>query len=432
VRPARRTLRACLLAQARAAALAARIEAAVARDHHARLHLVALALEPREEAAHALPAGPVAVEHEVLVVGRQLLERQVARHAAARARREQARLEAPARRCRERRHRARRQAPARIRHDPIARQPRGPPEALAGGTRARRTVEREERRSRRSEAAAAAVAGEALAVARAVAVLADHHAAPVGEPERGGDRFGEPPVRASAGRQGHAIHQQQAVAAQGVERLHRDLGGVVHGAARVEDARVAVAHEPIAQVGGLLARSRRQRRADLHARAGEAIRRALCHRRGGAGEDLQVAGGAPRLPGVRVEQAQVVEDLGRGAHRRARVGDAVSPLDRDRRRQLRHQVDIGPRQALEELARVGGERGDVAALALGVQRVEGERGLPRARHAGHHGERAQRDPARHARQVVGARVHDRDVGHLGGEAEALRDRRRAAPPALRR
>ena len=47
--------------------------------------------------------------------------------------------------------------------------------------------------------------------------------------------------------------------------------------------------------------------------------------------------------------------------------------------------------AVEELARVRREGLDVAALAFGVQRVEHQRGLARARHAGHHDELAQRD-----------------------------------------
>ncbi len=45
-------------------------------------------------------------------------------------------------------------------------------------------------------------------------------------------------------------------------------------------------------------------------------------------------------------------------------------------------VDVGLLHHLEELARVRGERLDVAALPLGVDRVEGERGLTGAREPG--------------------------------------------------
>jgi hypothetical protein len=53
-------------------------------------------------------------------------------------------------------------------------------------------------------------------------------------------------------------------------------------------------------------------------------------------------------------------------------------------------VDVGLFDALEELAGVGGERFDVAALALGVDGVEGERGLARAGDAADDGEQPQK------------------------------------------
>ena len=87
----------------------------------------------------------------------------------------------------------------------------------------------------------------------------------------------------------------------------------------------------------------------------------------------------------------MVEDLGRGAHGGARVRHRVALLDGDGRRQVADQIHVGPRQPLEELARVGRERGHVATLPLGVERVEGQGRLARARHAGHHGEAAQRE-----------------------------------------
>ena len=56
----------------------------------------------------------------------------------------------------------------------------------------------------------------------------------------------------------------------------------------------------------------------------------------------------------------------------------VALVDRDRRRDAVDAVDLRLVHALEELPRVGGEALDVAALALGVEDVEGERRLARA------------------------------------------------------
>ena len=61
-------------------------------------------------------------------------------------------------------------------------------------------------------------------------------------------------------------------------------------------------------------------------------------------------------------------------------------LDRDRRREPLDRIDIGLVHHGEELPRVGRERLDVAPLALGVQRVEGERGLAGAGKTRHHDE----------------------------------------------
>ena len=98
--------------------------------------------------------------------------------------------------------------------------------------------------------------------------------------------------------------------------------------------------------------------------------------------DRPAADRAVRPADARVEQAQVVVDLGDRADRRARVARGRLLVDRDRRREPVDRVDVGLLHHLQELARVGGERLDVAALALGVDRVEGERRLarsPRAR-----------------------------------------------------
>ena len=85
-----------------------------------------------------------------------------------------------------------------------------------------------------------------------------------------------------------------------------------------------------------------------------------------------------RLADARVEQAQVVVDLGDGADGGARVARRRLLVDGDGRREAVDRVDVGLLHHLEELARVGGERLDVAPLPLGVDRVEREARLARA------------------------------------------------------
>jgi hypothetical protein len=82
------------------------------------------------------------------------------------------------------------------------------------------------------------------------------------------------------------------------------------------------------------------------------------------------------------QQPQVVVDLGDGADGRAGVPGGALLIDGDGRRQALDEVDVGLVHLAQELAGVGRQRLDVAALALGVDGVEGERRLARARQPG--------------------------------------------------
>ena len=93
----------------------------------------------------------------------------------------------------------------------------------------------------------------------------------------------------------------------------------------------------------------------------------------------------------RPQQPQVVVDLGDRADRRARVARGRLLVDRDRRRQPLDRVDVGLVHLAEELAGVRRQRLDVAALALGVDRVERQRRLARPRQPGDDGQRVPRD-----------------------------------------
>ena len=72
------------------------------------------------------------------------------------------------------------------------------------------------------------------------------------------------------------------------------------------------------------------------------------------------------------ENAQIIVDLGDGADGGAGVLAGGLLGDGDGGGQAGDLVDIGFFHLAEKLARVGRKRGNVAALALGVERIEGQ------------------------------------------------------------
>ena len=132
--------------------------------------------------------------------------------------------------------------------------------------------------------------------------------------------------------------------------------------------------------------------------------------------DLAAAEVAVRHADVGEQQPQVVVDLGDGADRRARVRAGRLLLDRDGRRQAVDEVDVRLLHLLEELAGVGRQRLDVAALSFGVDRVEGERRLARPRQAGDDDQLVAREVDVDILEVVDARAAHRNpvVRHVGG------------------
>ena len=104
----------------------------------------------------------------------------------------------------------------------------------------------------------------------------------------------------------------------------------------------------------------------------------------------------------------IVVDLGDGADGRARIARGGLLLDRDRRRQAVDQIDVRLLHQLEELARIGRQALDIAALALGIDRVEGERGFARAREAGDDHQLVARHIDIDVLEIVLARAADDD------------------------
>ena len=107
---------------------------------------------------------------------------------------------------------------------------------------------------------------------------------------------------------------------------------------------------------------------------------------------------------AREEQAQIVVDLGDRADRRARIARGRFLLDGNGGRKPLDVIDIGLLHQLQELPRIGRKAFHIAALAFGIDRVEGERGFARARKPGNHRQRVARDLDIDILQVVFARA----------------------------
>ncbi len=140
---------------------------------------------------------------------------------------------------------------------------------------------------------------------------------------------------------------------------------------------------------------------------------AVDHLRHGLRLDRQAGGGGVGDADPRPQQAHVVVDFGHRADGGAGVLRGGLLLDRDRRRQALDAVDVGLAHQFQELAGVGGQRLDVAALALGVDRVERQRGFAGAGQAGDDRQRVARDDDVDVLQIMFARAAHVDVARPG-------------------
>ena len=135
---------------------------------------------------------------------------------------------------------------------------------------------------------------------------------------------------------------------------------------------------------------------------------------GALARDFDAAGGAVRDADGGVEHAQVVVNFGDGADGGARAAVGGFLLDGDGGAEAVDGIDFGALHLIEELARVGGERFDVAALALGVDGVEGERGFAGAAESGDDGEGVAGDLDVDIFEIVLAgAVHGDALEHFG-------------------
>jgi len=86
------------------------------------------------------------------------------------------------------------------------------------------------------------------------------------------------------------------------------------------------------------------------------------------------------------QEPQVVVDFGYGPDGGTRVPGRGFLVNRDGRRQALNAVHIRLVHDAEELPGIGGEGFHIPALALGVERVKGERALPRPGETGYDGD----------------------------------------------
>ena len=281
----------------------------------------------------------------------------------------------------------------------------GGAEAVAGGAGAVRAVEAEDARLDLGQRDAAVHAGELLAEREGLAVGGLDLDEAVGELGGGLDGVGEPPPQ--------ALLHHQPVDDDGdvvlVLLVEVDvLLELAHLAVDL-DAREAVGAELLEQLAVLALAAAHHRRDDAEPGAAVEVAHLVDDLLDALPGDGAPALRAVRVADARVQQAQVVVDLGDRADRGARVARRGLLVDGDGRREALDAVHVGLVHLPEELARVGRQRLDVAALALGVDGVEGQRRLARAREAGDDDEAVARQPQGDVLEVVLAGAGDDEI-----------------------
>ena len=111
----------------------------------------------------------------------------------------------------------------------------------------------------------------------------------------------------------------------------------------------------------------------------------------------------------RPQQTRVVGHFRGGGDRAPRPADTGALLDREDRREAVNEIDVGPLELVEHLTRLGREALHVFAVALRVNRIEGQRRFPRTARPRDHDEFPARNAQLEILQVVLARAFDVDV-----------------------
>ena len=135
---------------------------------------------------------------------------------------------------------------------------------------------------------------------------------------------------------------------------------------------------------------------------------AVDHLRHGLALDRQSGGRRVRDADARPQQPHVVVDFGDGADGRARIARGGFLLDGDGGGEAVDLVDVRLLHHFQKLPRVSRQALDIAALALGIDGVEGERGFAGAGQAGEHHQPVARNIEVDILEVMLARAADRN------------------------
>ena len=154
-------------------------------------------------------------------------------------------------------------------------------------------------------------------------------------------------------------------------------------------------------------------REQVQSRAFRQVHRAVDHLADGLAFDGQAGRGRIRNADARPEQAHIVVNLCHRADGGARVAAGCFLLDGDGGRKAFNTLDVGLLHQFQELARIGRQALHIAALALGIDRVERQRGFARAGQAGHHDKLAAWDVHVDIFQIVFLGAAHADEGGLG-------------------
>ena len=137
---------------------------------------------------------------------------------------------------------------------------------------------------------------------------------------------------------------------------------------------------------------------------------------GAAPRDSALAERAVRRAETGPEEPQVIEELSDRADGAARIAVDGLLIDAQRRGEPGDRVHLGPLHLAEELPRIGRQRLHEPPLPLLVERVEGQRRLPRTGDPRDHSERTVDHVDIDAAEVVLARAADADGVIHGGRA----------------
>ena len=130
---------------------------------------------------------------------------------------------------------------------------------------------------------------------------------------------------------------------------------------------------------------------DDHLRAPGQIPHRIPHMGRGFGKNRFAAAPAVEFSQPGEEQFQVIREFRHGAHGRARGPYRILSVDGNGGGDVLNPIHQGTVHTLHELSGIGGKCLDIAALALGVQGIEGEGRFARTAHAGHHGNPVERN-----------------------------------------